>query len=59
MRHLTEAEIQIQSLEQKANEIVDLQIRYCRGEVFAEDLNEMLCDVARLLQNTALVLKRI
>ena len=59
MRHQTEVEFQISKLEEKANEIMDLQIRYCRNEAFADDLNEMLSNVTRLLQNTALVLKRV
>lgn len=59
MRHQTEVEFQISKLEEKANDIMDLQIRYCRNEAFADDLNEMLSNVTRLLQNTALVLKRV
>jgi hypothetical protein len=59
MRHQTEVEFQISKLEEKANEIMNLQIRYCRNEAFANDLNEMLSNVTILLQNTALVLKRV
>ncbi len=59
MKIQTEAETWSETLELKAKEILDLQIRYFRGEASENDLIEMLSKLTRILHNTVIVLKRV
>lgn len=59
MKIQTEAESWSETLDLKAKEILDLQVKYFRGEASENDLNEMLSNVTRILHNTVIVLKRV
>lgn len=59
MKIQTEAESWSEKLDLKAKEILDLQVRYIRGEASENDLIEMLSNITRILHNTVIVLKRV